>query len=619
MMILCPSCHTELPASSRFCMNCGMPISADPRAEHAHHTHPVAPVPAPLAEKVRAAAHLSGERRTVTAVYVDVVRSSAILAAIGERAFNNLLDAMLDLVYPIVYHYEGTIAHIQDDELLVFFGAPVAHEDDPVRAVRTALELLRAAQRFSTEASTQTLLAAHGLEFAVRISLSTGPVSIGAIGADLKYAYSALGGTVNLAAQLEAVKVPMSVLVSKNTYRFIAPFFDCTDLGEVSVLGMPEPVHIYRVDQERATPGSARGLGGLQSPMVGRKAELKSLLQLSQLLQIGLGRAALILGEPGLGKTRLVSEWKKAVSVRTESQTIRWIEGRCLSYGQGLPYHLIISLVYSLLNLPHTASEPETHLALHSLVEGLFKEPGLVPDEADLMDVYPYLGHLLSLRLEGEAAERTRLLDPQALQNQVQSALRHLLRMLAARQPLTIILEDVHWADASSSDLLAGLIDLVTTERILICLVMRPERGVPGWGLVQAVRQELGNRLTEFSLDALSEAESQQLVSYLLEIEALPEQIRQMILRKAEGNPFFVEEVIRMLIERGAIVQQDGHWITGEKIEEIDIPDNLQGLLMARIDRLPDEVKHTLRVAAVIGRQFPVKVLEYVLAREAAV
>ena len=184
---------------------------------------------------------------------------------------------------------------------------------------------------------------------------------------------------------------------------------------------------------------------------------------------------------------------------------------------------------------------------------------------------------------------------------------------------LAIILEDVHWADASSSDLLAGLMDLVTTERILICLVMRPERGVPGWGLVQAVRQELGNRLTEFSLDALSEAESQQLVSYLLEIEALPEQIRQMILRKAEGNPFFVEEVIRMLIERGAIVQQDGHWITGEKIEEIDIPDNLQGLLMARIDRLPDEVKHTLRVAAVIGRQFPVKVLEYVLSREAAV
>jgi class 3 adenylate cyclase len=619
MTILCPHCHTELPASSRFCMNCGIPIGTDPRESHANHAHPAAPIPAPLADKVRAAAHLIGERRTVTAVYVDVVRSSFILAAIGEQAYNNLLDAMLDLVYPIVYHYEGTIAHIQDDELLVFFGAPVAHEDDPVRAVRTALELLQAVRHFSQEASTQYGLAAHGLELAVRISLSTGPVSIGPIGADLKYAYSALGGTVNLAAQLEATKVPMSVLISKDTHRFIAPFFDCTDLGDVTIPGMSEPVHIYRVDQERPTPGSSRGLGGLQSPMVGRKAEMKALLQLSQLLQIGLGRAALIIGEPGLGKTRLVSEWKKAVSARAELQPIRWIEGRCLSYGQGLPYHLIISLVYSLLNLPPTASEPETHQALHSLLAGLFKESQSVPDEADLMDVYPYIGHLLSLRLDGEAAERTRLLDPQALQNQVQAALRHLLRMLALRQPLTIVLEDLHWADATSSDLLAGLIDLVTTERILICLVMRPERGIPGWGLVQAVRQELGNRLTEFSIDALTEAESQQLVSYLLEIEALPEQIRQMILRKAEGNPFFVEEVIRMLIERGAIIQQGGRWTTGEPIEEIDIPDNLQGLLMARIDRLPDEVKHTLRVAAVIGRQFPVKVLEYVLAREAAV
>ncbi len=232
------------------------------------------------------------------------------------------------------------------------------------------------------------------------------------------------------------------------------------------------------------------------------------------------------------------------------------------------------------------------------------------------MDVYPYLGQLLSLHLEGEAAERAHMLDPQTLQNQVQAALRHLFQALAARQPLTIIMEDVHWADATSSDLLSNLTDLVTTERILLCLVMRPERDTHGWRLVQAIRQELSNRLTEITLDALTEAESQQLVSFLLEIEALPEQIRHMILRKAEGNPFFVEEVIRMLIERGVIVQKEGHWVTGASIREIDIPDNLQGLLMAHIDRLPDEVKHTLRVAAVIGRQFPVKVLEYVLSRE---
>jgi predicted ATPase len=219
---------------------------------------------------------------------------------------------------------------------------------------------------------------------------------------------------------------------------------------------------------------------------------------------------------------------------------------------------------------------------------------------------------LLSLRLEPEAAGLARQLDPQALQNQVQIALRYLLQALAARQPLVVILEDLHWADATSVELLSDLLELATTERILFCLVLRPERDAPGWKLALAARQELGSRLTEISLDALTEDESQQLVSNLLEIEALPEGVRQVILSKAEGNPFFVEEVIRMLIERGAIQQQAGRWVA-DAIDEIEIPDNLQGLLMARIDRLPEEVKHTLRVAAVIGRQFPVKVLEYVL------
>lgn len=613
----CPHCQTELPVSSRFCMNCGKPVSPNSTADLSHHTRLAAAAPAPLAEKVRAAAHLSGERRTVTAVYMDVVSSSAIQEKIGEPAFNHLLGAILDFAHPIIYRYEGTVAHIQDDELLVFFGAPVAHEDDPVRAVHTALELLQAFQKFSLEASTQYRLVEHGLDLAVRISLSTGPVSIGTIDADLKYTYSAMGGTVNLAAQLEAAKVPMTVLISEDTYRFIAPFFECTDLGTVAEPGMSGPAHIYRVEQPRTTPSSARGLSGLQSPMVGRKTELKALLQLSQLLQIGLGRAALIIGEPGLGKTRLVSEWKNEVSARPATQPIRWVEGRCLSYGQGIPYHLIISLVYSVLNLPPTASEPETRLALYRLLEGLLNDPLHAPDGAGLLDVYPYLGQLLSLHLEDEAAARARVLDPQALQYQVQAALRYLFQALAAHQPLTIVMEDMHWADATSSDLLANLIDLTTSERILLCLVMRPERGTPGWGLAQAVRQQLGNHLSEISLDALTEAESQQLVSHLLEIEALPENIRQLILHKAEGNPFFVEEVIRMLIERNAIIQKDRHWVTGAPIEEIDIPDNLQGLLMARIDRLPEDVKHTLRVAAVIGRQFPVKVLEYVLSREA--
>ncbi len=322
-----------------------------------------------------------------------------------------------------------------------------------------------------------------------------------------------------------------------------------------------------------------------------------------------MGRAALVVGEPGLGKTRLIAEWKAAVEEdRHQHETSpRWVEGRCLSYGQGLAYHLLIDLLRSLIGVPDMAEEPETRAALMVLTDDLFGEEAL--------EVYPYLGHLLSLRLEGEALERVKPLDPQALQTQYLAALRRLVQTMTSRRPLVVVLEDLHWADPSSTELLVRLLPVVPAVPVLLCLVTRPERDAPSWKLVTAVREAMGGSLTEISLGALSDKDSRQLVSNLLEIEALSEQTRALILQKAEGNPFFVEEVIRMLIDRGTIVRQNGGWMAGAEIDRVEIPDNLEGLLMARIDRLPDEAKHILRVAAVIGRQFPLRVLEYVLKR----
>ena len=257
------------------------------------------------------------------------------------------------------------------------------------------------------------------------------------------------------------------------------------------------------------------------------------------------------------------------------------------------------------------AGEPENARGLLTLCEDLCCNDG-----PEFLDVYPYLGHLLGLRLDGEALLRTRQLDPQAHLARSQAALRRLLVALAHRSPLVIVLEDLHWADPSSVEMISQLIPLAASERILFCMAMRSEPDAPGWRLVSTARKTLGPLLTEITLEALSEADSRQLVSNLLEIEALPEGVRNLILHKAEGNPFFVEEVIRMLIDRGAILFEENRWHAGAEIEEVEIPDNLQGLLLARIDRLPDEIKRTLRVAAVIGRQFPVKVLEHVLSQE---
>jgi class 3 adenylate cyclase len=594
----CANCGTALPAGARFCMSCGQPVDVRTAVDESRLTRLAAAAPEPLAEKMRAA-HLAGERKMVTALFADVVGSTALAEGMDAEDWTLIMNRAFDRISPAIYRYEGTIARLMGDAILAFFGAPVAHEDDPVRAVRAALDLLEAVREFAVEAQRD-----YGIEFQMRVGLNTGQVVVGEVGSDRKYEYTAMGDAINLAARMQSAARPMTTLIAEHTYRFVAPLFDCVDLGAIEVKGKSEPVRVYEVTGAKAEPGRLRGLAGLESPMVGRDAELTALLQASAATQAGLGRAALIVGEPGLGKSRLTAEWRAA------SDDLRWVEGRCLSYGQRLAYHLLIDLLRSLIGVPAAAAEPETRSALLALTEDLF------PGETGL-DVYPYLHDLLLGRngLEGAALDRVKALDPQALQSQYLSALRQLLRASAARQPLALVFEDIHWADPSSVELLIKLLPLAGEAPILFCFVTRPDRDAPGWKLVAAARETVGAGLTELSLNPLTEADSRQLVANLLEIESLPDRIRTIILQKAEGNPFFVEEVIRMLIDRGAIVKKGEGWVAGKEIENVDIPDNLQSLLLARIDRLPDDVKRTLRVASVIGRQFSVRVLEEVLSK----
>jgi len=456
--------------------------------------------------------------------------------------------------------------------------------------------------------------AQHGIEFAVRIGLNTGPVVVGDVGSTLKFEYTAMGDAVNLAARMQAAAKPMTALISENTYRFVAPLFEVADLGLIEVKGKTDPVRVYEVQKQKAQAGRLRGLAGLESPMVGRDAELASLMQLSAAVAAGLGRAAVVIGEPGLGKSRLIAEWKTAAQATGANRSrpaFTWAEGRCLSYGQNIPYHLLSDLLQSLVGAGGADNKTEQRSALQTLVDEVLGVGG--GDE-----VFRYLANLMSLPLDAEAEARIKLLEPQALQNQYLSSLRQLLRALAQRQPLVLVLDDIHWADPSSTDLITKLLPLISEAPILLCLVTRPDHDSHGWKLVAAARDRLGAGLTEINLNPLTEADSRQLVSNLLEIESLPDNIRSLILKKAEGNPFFVEEVIRMLIDRGAIYKQGNSWAAGKEISTIEIPDNLQGLLLARIDRLPEDVKRTLRVAsviAVIGRQFSVRVLEQVLER----
>ncbi|MFN2213307.1 MAG: AAA family ATPase [Anaerolineales bacterium] len=601
----CTNCQADLQAEARFCMYCGQPVRTQTAEDDEYHHRLTAATPAPLVEKVRAASALSGERRLVTVLHLDVVGSTAITEEIGEEAWAGVMTAAYDRFAQIIYFYEGTIARLLGDALVAFFGAPVMHEDDPIRAAKAALELIDIAKDYHNKVKR-----GQGIDFSVRVCLNTGPVVIGPVGSDLRYDFTPIGGVVNLAARIKFAAQPMAVLVSESTLSFISPVFEYTDLGLIEVADRLKPVRVYQLLGTRAKPERMRGLSGFESPMVGREAELSVLMKLCSAVRAGLGRAVLISGEPGMGKSRLYREWKIAVKAEDTMPLSIWVEGRCLSYGGGLAYHLVIDVLYALLGVKRSAAEPEIHQALYAILRDYYGEQEI---SLGSQEIYPYLAHLLSLKLDDEALSKVDSLDPQTLQNRYLSAFRSLLLKISSRQPVIVVFEDLHWADPSSVDLLIKILPVVSAEPILMCLISRVELDTPGWKLVSAAREILGESITEISLKALSEIDSRQMVENLLEVEALPEETRDLILEKSEGNPFFVEEVIRMLIDRGAIRRVNGNWVAGGNIDQVEIPDNLQGLLLARIDRLPEDVKHTLRVASVIGRQFPVKVLEQVL------
>lgn len=602
LSLICSNCQAELPADARFCMLCGQPVRVRPYEDDARHHRLRAVAPAPIRAQVRADAALVGERRPVTVLFLDVVGSTQLSQQLGPAQWTSLLGEVYEQIVPSIYRYEGTVARLLGDSLTAFFGAPVAHEDDPVRAVQAALDALTTAQNIASVWQER-----YGITFQMRARLNTGPIVVGPVGDDLRYDYTPMDGVVHLAMRLKFEGEPMTIVVTGHTHRFIEPFFETRPLGAVHVKGVDTPTAVYQVLGAREGEVHSRGVAGLNSPMVGRAAELAILLRLADTVRAGLGRGFLIVGEPGLGKTRLIAEWRAAVE-QTTPGAFHWLMVPCRSYGRSVAYHLLNNLLRFITGVSEHANEAETRAALQAQLRALL---GDAP-----ADIYPYLCQVMGLRLEPDLAAVVEALDGQTWRAFLQRALEKVLRALLARRPVALILEDIHWADPSSVELLSQLLSLTLTHPLLLGLTARYEPDAPGWSLATAARTRLGGGLHELTLAPLSERDTRQLVANLLQIEALPEPARQLILHKAEGNPFFVEEVIRMLIEQGAIVRRNGGWVAGRPITLSDIPDNLHSLLLARIDRLPDEVKQTLRIAAVIGRQFPVRVLERVLEKQ---
>ncbi|HEY3069452.1 MAG TPA: ABC transporter substrate-binding protein [Gaiellaceae bacterium] len=536
----------------------------------------------------------AGERRIVTALVADVVGSTAIAEKLGPERSKLLIDEVMRIMSEQVRRLDGTVAQLQGDELLAFFGAPVSYEDDSERAVRAALAIQRAVAQYAEEVKD-----AYGVELAVRIGVNTGPVIVGAQsdGQDGYDPWNALGETVNIAARLQQVAGEGGVVIGPTTQRQVESCFDLEELGPQDLKGVGEQLTAYRVtrvrDYEPIEPSH---------PLVGRDFELTVLERTMDALVEGRGAIVSVTGEPGIGKSRLVWEVRRHYRDRA-----RFIEGRAVSYAQTFPYWPIRDLLREWLGVGASTPEARVRLELKAELAHHFGE--------DAEEAYPFFGSLLGLTLEPDAAQRIRELNRESIQTRTFEVFYELVSKIAAEQPLVLVLEDLHWADESTLELLESLLGVTEESAVGLFFVYRTEREHGSWRLGERARQLYPHRYKEIEVRPLPPDASR-----LLAVGAaggeIPDPVAELLAERSGGNPFFLEEAIRDLVERGALQRDNGKWTLAVDEDELAVPALVQGALQARLDRLEPAAREVLSLAAVIGRTFGIQLLERLMPRE---
>jgi ABC-type oligopeptide transport system substrate-binding subunit/class 3 adenylate cyclase len=560
--------------------------------------------PRGLQEKMRAAqSQIDGERKPVTILFADIVGSTTIAESLDPEEWREIVAGAHQRVGEAIYRYEGTIAQLLGDGLLAFFGAPITHEDDPIRAVHAALDIQDAIVEYEHELES---IVDH---FQMRIGINSGTVVIGDIGTDLHVEYLAIGDAVNIAARLQSSAQPGKVLLSENSARLVSPVFELQDLGEIELKGKVESLSVFEVVKPKVEAESSRGIEGLQSPLIGREKEMLELQSAISSLAQGRGQIVALMGEAGIGKSRLLEEIR-AFAVETlknetgdsQPSSIRWLEGRSLSYGAGLSYWPITQLLLADLGLSDGDPEIRIKAALRRRIEELFGET--------TSEILPILFHLLGVKQREDDYSLIKNLDSETLKHQLLISLTKYFQRLAEENPSVLIFEDVHWADPSTLEALERILPLTDHVPLMVLMVMRINRDHGSWGMKMKAESDFAHRFSEIELKRLSSTESDELVDNILEVADLPTRIRGLIMARSDGNPFYLEEIIRNMIDDGIIIHEENAWRATQDITEVTIPETLHGVLLARIDRLEEDVRSTLQIASVIGKSFLYRLLE---------
>ena len=576
----CSNCSTPLSPTAKFCPECAHPIPAG--GAELRFASPDSYTPKHLAEKILTSkSALEGERKQVTVLFVDVSGFTSLSERLDPEEVHRLMTRVFDLVLAEVHRVEGTVNQFLGDGAMALFGAPIAHEDHARRAVHAALSIRKVLEELHEE------LRPRGIDFRVRQGLNTGLVVVGSIGSDLRMDYTAVGDTTNVAARLQQAADPGHILVSAATHRLVDGFFHTRPLGALTLKGKAEPVPAWEVVGSRGAltrleVEAERGL----TPFVGRERELRVLAEPFEQASAGRGQIVFVAGEPGIGKSRLLLEFRRSLG-----DAAAWREGRCLPFGRSIALHPLVDLLKRDCGIDEADDAAATVRKIHAHVLALGD---------DLRPALPFVKYLLSVDPGDPAVAE---MDPQHRRGEIFDVMRGLTTRAAVRRPQVLVFEDLHWMDQASQEYLQRLGDVVPTSRVLVILTYRPGYTPP-----------FGERTyhTRIALTPLTPRASAALADGMLTRGTIPEALQALIARKAEGNPFFVEEVVKSLRETGALELVAGRWTVSRPIDRIVIPDSLQDVIMARIDRLDDPTKRLLQVASVIGREFPRRLLDRV-------
>jgi class 3 adenylate cyclase/tetratricopeptide (TPR) repeat protein len=558
------------------------PVAVSPIADHASMRAPHAYTPPYLAEKILTSrSALEGERKQVTVLFADIKDSTELIKDLDPEDAQQLLDPAIHLMMEAVHRFEGTVNQVLGDGLMSLFGAPIGHEDHAARACYAALAMQAAMRDYTEEVRRQ-----KGLELRIRVGLNSGEVVVRTIGNDLHMDYSAVGPTTHLAARMEQLAASGSIRLSAATLRLVEGLVQVNALGPVPVKGMSAPVEVYELTgvstvRRRFQAAVARGL----TRFVGRETEIDALAHALEQAGAGHGQIVAAVGEPGVGKSRLVYEFVHAH--RTQGWLV--LESTSVSYGKATPYLPVVDLLKRYVHV-EDGDDPRTIRAkvtghIFTLDETL---QATIPALLSLLDALPEDSPFLQL-------------DPPGRRQRTLDGLKRILRRESQVQPLLLVFEDLHWIDSETQALLDSLVESLPTAQLLLLVNYRPE-----------YQHEWGSKTfyQQLRLDPLPPASAEAFLQALLGDDPSLEPLKKLLIERTEGNPFFLEESVRTLIETAMLVGDPGAYCLAQKLPSIHVPATVQTILAARIDRLPQEEKRLLQTAAVIGTEVPFSLLQ---------